>query len=114
MQDHDIVEVYKAGELAEAYFLRDMLGNSGIEARVVGDSISTGLGLPPVGETAPSLWVRKADEKQARELLVEYEKRHAGPRSETSTKPQWQCSGCHEMVDDDLDVCWNCEQPRHP
>jgi len=113
MHDHDIVEIYKAGELGEAYFLRDMLANAGIEARVVGDSISTGLGFPPVGESAPCLWVRRADEKLARELLTEYESVHARPHPETDTRPGWQCPGCSEMVDADLDVCWNCQKPRH-
>ena len=114
MHDDDIVEVYKAGELGEAYFLRDMLGNAGIEARVVGDSISTGLGLPPVGESAPSLWVRRTDEKQARELLTEYEKVHARPHSDEESRPAWKCSACGELVDDDFELCWNCQNPRKP
>ncbi|HLJ12108.1 MAG TPA: DUF2007 domain-containing protein [Planctomycetaceae bacterium] len=114
MQDDEIVEVYSAADLAQAYFLRTLLGNEGIEARVVGDKISTGLGLPPVGETAPCLWVRKTDEAKARELLAEFERVHARPHPENEPRSTWKCTACGEMVDDELDLCWNCQNPRKP
>ena len=114
MQDDDIVEVYAAGELGQAYFLRDMLANAGIEARVVGDSISTGLGLPPVGESAPCLWVRRSDEAEARQLLAEWEKVQARPHPDDEPRPAWKCPSCGELVEADFDVCWNCQNPRQP
>ena len=24
----------------------------------------------------------------------------------------WECSGCHESVTVDFEICWNCQQPR--
>lgn len=113
MHDDDVVEVYAAADLGQAHFLRDMLANAGIDARVVGDSISAGLGFPPVGESAPCVWVRRADEAKARELLEEFEKVHARPHPETDPRPAWRCPSCGEMVEADFDVCWNCQKPRH-
>ncbi len=113
MHDDDIVEVYSAGDIGQAYFLRDMLANEGIEARVVGDRIATGLGLPPVGESAPCLWVRRDDEARARELLAQWEQVHARPHpDEAVPRPAWKCPSCGELVEEDFDLCWNCQAPK--
>lgn len=26
----------------------------------------------------------------------------------------WKCSACAELVDDDFEVCWKCQQPKPP
>lgn len=110
----DIIEVYSAADLTEAYFLRDMLGDAGIEARVVGDRL-TGM-LPPGEETAPRLWVFRCDEQRARELLAGYERIHLRPHADDDDRPaqSWVCPTCGEQVEIDLDLCWNCQTPRQP
>ena len=30
----------------------------------------------------------------------------------TETGKVWECSGCHESVTVDFEICWNCQQPR--
>jgi rubrerythrin len=114
MHDDDIVDVYAAADLGQAHFLQEMLANAEIEARVVGDSISTGLGYPPVDKFAPRLWVRRADEARARELLAEFEKIHARPHPDDEPRAAWKCSACGELVEDDFELCWNCQNPRQP
>lgn len=109
----DIVEVYSAENLTEAYFLRDLLANAGIEARVVGDTL-TGM-LPPGNETAPRVWVFRSDEPRARELLAEYEQVHLRPHPDDDQPAEsWRCPNCGEDVESDLDLCWNCQTPRKP
>lgn len=113
MHDEDIVEVYAAGDLAEAHFLHNMLADAGIEARVVGDAIAT-LGYPPGGRATPRLWVRPADEAQARQLIGDWEKVHARPHFDDEPRTAWKCSACGELVEEDFDLCWNCQNPRQP
>lgn len=113
----ELIEVYSAGDLTEAYFLRDRLEEAGIKARVVGDALVTGAGVLPVGEeTAPRIWVFQPDETRARELLAEYEQVHRRPHTEEDETPAatWKCPTCGEDVESDFDVCWNCQTPRNP
>ena len=115
MHDDEIVEVYSVGDLGQAYFLRDLLADHGIEARVVGDRITTGLGFPPVGESAPCIWVHRRDELPARQFLAEWEKNNAKPHpDEDAPRPAWKCPACGELVEQDFEICWNCQTSRPP
>lgn len=108
----DIVEVYSAADLGEAYFLRDRLEEAGIAARVVGDTLT---GMIPLGEeTAPRVWVFRRDETRAREFIAEYEQGHRRPHADDQPAEMWRCPNCGEEVETDLDLCWNCQTPRKP
>jgi len=110
-EEEDIVEVYSAADITEAYFLRDVLGDAGISARVVGDSL-TGM-LPPGEETAPRLWVFRADEARSREIVKEYERVHRQPHLDDDRPAEtWKCPTCGELVEADFELCWNCQTPR--
>jgi hypothetical protein len=114
--DDDIVEVYSAADITEAAFLRDLLEEAGIRTRVVGDSLQTAVGLlPPGEETAPRLWVFRADEGKAREMLADYERVHRRPHPDDDPPAEsWQCPTCGETVETDFELCWNCQTPRKP
>lgn len=108
--EDDIVEVYSAADLAEAHFLRDMLGDAGIEASVVGDTLTN---MIPLGEeTAPRVWVHRRDEDRARAALAGYERKHRAPHPDDAPEAVWICPSCGESVEADFDVCWNCQTPR--
>ena len=113
MHENEIVQVYAAADLTEAHFLRNMLADGGIEARVVGERTST-LGLPVGEEAAPCLWVHQRDEETARQLLVQWEKTRAKPRPSPKSGGGWTCTVCGERVDDEFELCWNCQNPRKP
>ena len=113
MDESEIVQVYAAADLSQAHFLRNMLADAGIEARVVGEVAST-LGLPAGDEAAPCVWVHQRDEQAARKLLVEWEATHARPHPDEDVITGWKCSACGEMVDEEFDLCWNCQNPRKP
>ena len=113
MQESEIVNVYLAGTLVEAEFLRNMLSDAGIESRVVGAG-SVMAGMLPHEEATPCLWVHGADEVRARQLLAEFEKNLAKPHSDEEPATGWKCTACGEMVDEDFELCWNCQNPRKP
>ncbi len=111
--DADIVEAYLAADITEAHFLRDLLEEQGIKARVVGDTLT---GMIPAGEvTAPRVWVFRSDEIRARELLDEYERVHRRPHpDEAPSAETWKCPTCGEEVETEFELCWNCQTPRKP
>jgi rubrerythrin len=114
MHEDDVVEVYIAADTPEAHFLRNMLIDAGINAEVLGGMISSSLGLPAGVESAPSVVVHKADEARAREILTEWEMERRRPHPEEEPRPAWKCPNCGELVDDDYELCWNCQTPRVP
>ena len=113
MHESEIVQVYSAADLSQAHFLRNMLADAGIEARVVGERTST-LGLPVGEEAAPCVWVHHRDEQAARQLLVDWERTQAKPHPDEEPTSGWKCTACGEMVDEDFELCWNCQNPRKP
>jgi len=76
MHDNEPVEVYLAANSPQAYFLRNMLADVGIEANVTGD-IAT-IGVHPGEESGPCLWVRHRDSHKARQVLEEWERANVG------------------------------------
>ena len=113
MHDAEIVEVYRAADAAQAHFLMNLLGDSGIEARVVGETL-TALGYPPGTPSAVQLWVHQGDQNRAREILAEWEAMHLRPRPDNDPRRAWKCAVCGELVDEDFELCWNCQNPRTP
>jgi hypothetical protein len=113
MHDTEIASVYCAQNLAEAEFLKNILADAGIEARVVGEAMIWG-GASQIDEGIPSVWVRHVDETRAREILDDYVRRRDRPRSDDDRRPAWKCSACGELVEEDFELCWNCQNPRTP
>jgi hypothetical protein len=67
-----IVEIYSAANAIEANSLCDALAEAGIEAQVVGEMLGNAGGWLPAAATAPRIWVRHADEADARKIMVEW------------------------------------------
>lgn len=108
----DIVEVYAAQDDAQAHLLRAYLLDAGIESRVVGETLLSGLTLG--SSTAPRLWVRRQDFEPARRLITEWESLQEAARPTRPAGPEWICPTCGEAVETEYDVCWNCMTPRKP
>ncbi len=112
MNDDGAANVYLAASLLEAEFLRNVLVEAGIEARVSGVG-SIMAGMVPNEEAAPCLWVRRRDAEKAKEILADWEQVHARPhRDDEPAESGWKCSACGETVEEDFELCWNCETPR--
>jgi hypothetical protein len=114
MEGDEVVEVYLATDSPQAHFVRNLLVDAGIDARVVGGTVSSSLGLPQGIESAPAVLVHKADEARARALVDDFEKRNLQPHSDDEPRQAWKCPSCGELVDADFELCWNCQNPRTP
>ncbi len=114
MNDTEIVNVYHAQNLVEAEFLRNILSDAGVESRVIGDAVSLLAEVLPSISGSPCLWVRQSDENRAREILTDFEQRRDKSRPPDEPLATWKCAACGEMVDDDFDLCWNCQNPQTP
>lgn len=161
MSSHDVTEVYAARDEIDATLVQSMLGESGIEARVVGGQILGAVGEVPAGlPSAPRVWVSDENAEAAIALIREMEEKRraswlrnqmpedpneqssdallgkqittvalfgaallgaaapgvlAGKKSDeplAETDDVWECSGCHEKVTVEFEICWNCQQPR--
>ena len=106
MASDDPVEVYAAKDTTEAYFLRNLLADAGIEAIVVGEPLGGVLGDVPFQAAAPRLWVRQADQERARAVVEEFGRRLI----ERSAAPP----GSGDLVSDEQPVsepfCYHCGQ----
>jgi len=95
--------LYLAADPLEAQILRDYLGDQGIGVRIDGEHLWSARGELPM--EYPRLYLLDpADEPQARQLLVEYERRAFNPSI-------WRC-GCGETVPSHFELCWNCQGVR--
>lgn len=110
MEDNDVVQVYVVPQPHQAYFLRNMLADAGIEARVLGENLN--MVDPPANLQAGALWVRRHDAEAARRILTDWEQSRSKAISESETTITWKCAACGEFIQDDFEICWNCETPR--
>lgn len=78
MDDDALVEIYLAESSHQAHFLRNMLEDHGIDAKVL-DEFSN-LGVLPGDPEPPCLWVRRRDGLAARSILEEWDRAHAKSR----------------------------------
>ena len=103
LEDDKIVEVYSAGNAPDAHMVQQMLENTGIESRIVGELLGGGIGELPLGEvTTPRVWVHADQAAAARAAINEWE---AHRKSDT---PGWTCPQCDAEVDAGFDICWKC------
>jgi hypothetical protein len=93
-------QLYLAADPIEAEIVKDYLASYGIGVRIFGSSLWGGRGDLPV-DPYPRLVLEDArDERRARELLREYERRGRSPSI-------WRCS-CGEPSPLHFELCWSC------
>ena len=89
----------QAPNIAIAALWADMLRESGIEATVQRQFLSSVAGEIPPDQCLPEIWLlRDEQEAQARALLRDFT--HLPQR-------RWQCT-CGELVEGGFESCWNC------
>jgi hypothetical protein len=101
------VEVYAAKDSAEAYFVRNLLADAGIEAFVVGEALRTALGDVPINAAEPRVWVREIDEGRARPIIEAYQRRLI-ERTEAEFGPK-PGAGIEGPATEPF--CYHCGQP---
>lgn len=95
--------LYTAADLTEAYMLRDLLGQAGIEVFILNEHVSGALGEIPFTHTYPEIWLQNGDDRRrAKEIVNSYE--HANADVGVMV-----CSHCGEQNPSTFDVCWRCQ-----
>src|SRR3954463_16411606 len=105
---HAMKRLYSAGTALEAHDLRFYLAAHGIEAKVFGDNNAWEGAFAFTPQSAPGVFVSKADLDAASKVLEEFLNRAPIAKVEG----QWTCPSCNEHVEAQFDQCWNCESPR--
>lgn len=109
MSDPAFVEVYAAADTLQAHFLKNLLQDSGIEARVMGESLrAVAGGVPPGQATAPQLSVPKADGARARRLIEAWEASRRARSTNDDDASTWPCPSCGQLVEASFSTCWKC------
>jgi hypothetical protein len=110
MMNEGPVEVYAALNITEAEFLRGLLANEEIEAKVVGEALGMCSGEPlPLIDT-PRIWVPPSQVERARRVIDEYERRMAARRAKVSVAEQPFCYYCGQTVNQRQSPCPTCGQ----
>ena len=107
----EFVKVYQAKNVTEAYLVKNLLEEEGIEAHIEGEYLQGALGDLPWLAISPRVLVPAEAEERARRIVEDFDsQRLAEPTGEPS--PPWRCPGCGEEVDAGFEVCWNCQTSR--
>ena len=101
--------VYRAANATEAHVLRGILGQHQIDARIIGEGLSSAMGELPVNVAEVEIQVPTGYLDRARELCRDYEQSRTAP---TQTAESWRCAACREENPPTFGVCWNCQAPQ--
>jgi hypothetical protein len=94
-------KIYSSATLADAHLVVGLLGQAGIEAKVLNENAQGGLGEIPFTHAWPEIWiVHASDKEQALEVIRDIER--------PGTNTQVACAACKEMSPDNFELCWNC------
>ncbi len=96
----DLVSIYKAANVTEAHLVKNIMLQSGIEARVTEEYDP----LAGLNIGAPDVLVHCRDFKQAESIIDQYEERQIARLQ----GPEWKCEGCGAMNYAGYDTCDTC------
>lgn len=94
------VSVYRVADETEAQLVVGLLARKGIEAQVYDRET----GLPGLTTATPQVLVPKELQKEAEEVIREYEE----SLLERAERPDWKCPKCGEMVPGAYTECYFC------
>ncbi len=98
--------LYEAADRIEAQRLVDILAEHNIQAVILGDYLSGGIGELPA-DIYPAVWLPEDGQWfMASHLLDKF----LTPDSRADRS--WICAGCGETVEGVFEVCWNCSRER--
>ena len=88
------------------HILRAAIEKEGIECVVNNEQLAQLSGELPLGDCFLELYVADKDADTA--MAVYKQMRGDSP----VCVALWQCSNCQEEIEDQYNLCWNCEHPR--
>jgi hypothetical protein len=88
MSDTRAISIYSAANAGEAYVVKELLDEAGINAEVVGENLGALAGELPFGRSiSPRLLVAEADAVRAREIVSEYERKNKERAGKQDRRP---------------------------
>ena len=100
----DLVSVYQAENVTEAYFVKNLLLDEGIESFVSEENEP----LAGLSIAQPDVLVPRAREMDARKIIEAYDR----DRIRRAHRADWKCPKCGATVDGSLDFCDVCDTER--
>ena len=95
-------KVYSTFNLFDAYIIRDLLTDRGINCFVSNEHISGALGELPYTESWPEVWItQNLHFDRARGLINEFEQN-------TTVDSVLFCKKCNEFGSSGFELCWKC------
>lgn len=111
--------VYSGRDEMDAHFVKGLLEQEGIEARVMGAALESAFSTLPLSDKSlPSVWVLDDDEPRARVIVDQYRQVDAANANDTNDvnedapRPTWKCPNCGQDVEEQFTQCWNCGHER--
>lgn len=94
--------IFTAGNLPEAYLVRDLLLQAGVAVHVFNEHAMAALGDVPSSAACPQLWIAQLHQEQhARAVIDAYE-------ANRGTGAALVCPRCGESNPAGFEICWNC------
>lgn len=96
-------KVYSTEILANAWNIRNVLEQHGIESVVKNENLFSVSGEVPFLECLPEVWVKPLYFVRATQIIAEIES------SSEDSGPDWVCTDCGESNLSNYSICWSCE-----
>jgi hypothetical protein len=96
--------LYRPASRIDAYLLRDLLCQRGIEAQVFNENAQSAMGEIPIDAAGPEVWLDSDDPavwEKARAIVRDFEQR-------PSVLHNVFCRGCGEENPANFELCWKC------
>ena len=95
-------KIYSAANLMEAHIMLDLLGQSGIDARLFNENAQGAAGQIPFTHAYPEVWIMKDSDLERGKIVVNnYE-------SSPVESGVVFCSACGEENPRNFQLCWHC------
>lgn len=95
-------KIYSAANLIEAQIMLDLLGHSGVEARLFNQNAQSGVGEIPFSNTYPEVWIMKDDDLERGKIVVRH---YEDSPVEAGVV---FCRACGEENPRNFQLCWQC------
>lgn len=95
----ELVSVYEAANTTEAYFVKNLLVEEGIDATVTEANEAITLAIIP-----SHVMVRRNDEEKARAIVETFD----AEQERRANRPDWKCPACGATVIGAFDECDVC------
>tara|TARA_B100000676_G_C17995929_1_gene797823 strand:+ start:438 stop:746 length:309 start_codon:yes stop_codon:yes gene_type:complete len=101
----DYSVIYKAQNSFEANFIKGLLKEYSINCKLLGESLSIGIGELPVDVMQVEVLVENKDLKKSNKIMQDYKNNLTN-----INQNERNCPKCHQSIPTTFKSCWNCNQ----